>query len=166
MIQKPSLRCGIGYDVHPFGLKRKFILGGVRIPSLVGLEGHSDADVLLHALCDAILGAAALGDIGTHFPDTSKRFRNVSSLRLLREVRRKLEFKRFKVVNVDATVLLEEPKIARYVNQMRKRIAAALGIMPSQVSVKATTNERLGFIGRREGCAALAIATITSKELQ
>ncbi len=156
------VRSGIGYDVHTFGPKRKLILGGIRIPSLVGLEGHSDADVLLHAVCDALLGAAALGDIGKHFPNTQKRYKNISSIVLLRRVRDLLSKHRYLVGNVDATVVLETPKLAPYVSRMRKTIARALRLSADQISVKATTNEQMGFVGRREGCAAIAIATIYS----
>ncbi len=162
-MHKSSGRFGIGYDVHAFGPKRPLVLGGIRIPSERGLIGHSDADVLLHAICDALLGAAALGDIGTNFPDTRKEFKNISSTILLRRVGLMIDRKKFVVVNVDATVLLEHPKIARYVPAMRKSIAQTLGIKSSQISVKATTNETLGFVGRREGCAAVAIASLSPK---
>lgn len=155
-----TVRCGIGYDVHAFGPKRKLMLGGVRIPSLVGLEGHSDADVLLHAICDALLGAAALGDIGIHFPDTKKKFKNIPSRILLKQVSGMLTRRGYVVNNIDATVILEEPKIARYVGRMRKSIRGMLGIGIGKISIKATTSEGLGFVGRREGCAAMAIATI------
>ena len=153
-------RVGIGYDVHAFTPGRKLILGGVHIPYRLGLLGHSDADVLLHALCDALLGAAALGDIGKHFPDTNAKYKNISSLLLLRNVGRLLTKHNFRIVNLDATILLEQPKVLRYSPQMINNIAAALALKPAQISIKATTNEGLGFIGRGEGCAALAIATI------
>ncbi len=136
------------------------MLGGVRIPSLVGLEGHSDADVLLHAICDALLGAAALGDIGKHFPNTARRFKNVSSLMLLRKVGAMLIRRGYAIANIDSTVILETPKLSPYTARMRNTIARTLGIKPGQVSVKATTNEHLGFIGRGEGCAALATAVL------
>lgn len=158
-----SHRIGFGYDVHRFLRGRRLVLGGVRIPYALGLEGHSDADVLLHALCDAILGAAALGDIGRHFPNTSRTYKNISSLKLLAAVGRLIGKQGLQVVNVDATVVLEEPKLARYVPSMRRRIAGTLGIKPGSVSVKATTSEGLGFTGRREGCAAFAVALLAAK---
>lgn len=153
-------RSGIGYDVHAFAPKRKLILGGVAIPYKQGLLGHSDADVLLHALCDALLGAGALGDIGKHFPDTQKKYKNISSVKLLVAVGKLLKRHRFLIINVDSTLILQEPKIAKFVPAMQRNIAKALNIKVSQVSIKATTNEGIGFIGRGEGCAALAIATI------
>lgn len=154
------VRTGIGYDVHQFSPKRKLVLGGVHVPSRLGLAGHSDADVLCHAICDALLGAAALGDIGVHFPNTSKKYKNRSSLLLLRSVLALLRDSGFAIVNVDSMLILQSPKIARYVPTMRKKIAGSLRIHLSQVSVKATTNEGMGFIGRGEGCAALATAAI------
>ncbi len=159
-VDSGSFRTGLGYDIHAFAWDRKFVLGGVRIPSRFGLEGHSDADVLLHAVCDALLGAAGLGDIGKHFPNTAKKWKNVSSLRLLRHVRKLLQGKGFIVVNIDATVILENPKLVKYKPRMSANIATALGLPVSRASVKATTNERLGSLGRNEGCAALAIALI------
>jgi 2-C-methyl-D-erythritol 2,4-cyclodiphosphate synthase len=155
-------RIGFGYDVHRFLRGRRLVLGGVRIPYPLGLEGHSDADVVLHAICDAILGAAALGDIGQHFPNTSRRYKNISSLKLLEAVARLIGKGGMQVVNVDATIVLEEPKLMPYVPSMRRRIARSLGIRPSFVSVKATTSEGLGFAGRREGCAAFAVALIAT----
>jgi len=160
MIPANVVRCGIGYDVHAFAPKRKLILGGIRIPSLVGLDGHSDADVLLHAICDALLGAAALGDIGKHFPNTDKRFKNASSVMLLRKVGAMIKRKGYAIVNIDSTVILETPKLSPYVVRMRNSIARTLDLKPDQVSVKATTNENLGFVGRSEGCAAIATAAI------
>ncbi len=153
-------RVGIGYDVHAFAPKRKLILGGVTIPYQQGLLGHSDADVLLHALCDALLGAAALGDIGKHFPDTQKKYKNVSSIKLLASVGKLLKEHRFLIVNIDSTLILQEPKIAKFIPIMQRNIARALHVKTAQVSIKATTNEGIGFIGRGEGCAALAVATI------
>jgi len=160
----PGVRIGIGYDAHQFGPRRKLMLGGVRIPHVVGLEGHSDADVLLHAICDALLGAAGLGDIGKHFPDTSRRYRNISSVVLLQRVQALLKRHRYEVLNVDATVILERPKIQSRIPSMRKRIGAALKVPSSRVSIKATTNEGMGFVGRGEGCAALAVAAITATD--
>jgi 2-C-methyl-D-erythritol 2,4-cyclodiphosphate synthase len=139
---------------------RKLILGGVRIPSDIGLLGHSDADVLLHAICDALLGAAALGDIGKHFPDTKTAYRNISSLKLLKHVGTKIRQSGFTVNNIDSTVLLEKPKISKFVTTMRQRIGKALNISPQIISIKATTHEGLGSFGRGEGCAAFAIASI------
>jgi len=156
------IRFGLGYDVHCIVEGRKLILGGVRIPSKTGLLGHSDADVLLHAICDALLGAAALGDIGKHFPDTDKAYRGISSLKLLRNVGILIEKKGYQIGNIDSTVILERPKIAKYVNRMRRRIGKVLNISPKQVSIKATTQEGLGAIGRGEGCAAYAVAFIVA----
>ncbi|MBI3586157.1 MAG: 2-C-methyl-D-erythritol 2,4-cyclodiphosphate synthase [Ignavibacteriales bacterium] len=153
-------RVGIGYDVHKFALKRKLVVGGVTIPYKQGLLGHSDADVLLHALCDALLGAGALGDIGKHFPDTQMKYKNISSVKFLASVGKLLKEHSFRIINVDSTLILQEPKIAKYIPAMQKNIAKVLNIKPNQVSIKATTNEGIGFIGRGEGCAALAIATI------
>ncbi|MEX1138791.1 MAG: 2-C-methyl-D-erythritol 2,4-cyclodiphosphate synthase [Bacteroidota bacterium] len=157
-------RFGIGYDVHRFAAGRKLILGGVRIPSKEGLLGHSDADVLLHAVCDAVLGAAALGDIGRHFPDSSRRYKNISSLKLLKQVAAKIKKRKYVVGNIDATIVLESPKIRPYAARMEKNIARSLGVPADRISVKATTNEGLGFAGRREGCAAVAIACLISLE--
>jgi len=154
------IRCGIGYDVHRLAGGRKLILGGVEIAHARGLEGHSDADVLSHAIADALLGAIGAGDIGQHFPDTDESLRGVSSLNILRRVIELLVEKRARVVNIDATVLAEEPPIAPHVAAMRNAIADAIGTSPSNVSVKATTNEKLGAVGRGEGIAAIAIATV------
>jgi 2-C-methyl-D-erythritol 2,4-cyclodiphosphate synthase len=158
-------RVGIGYDIHAFAAGRKLVLGGVTIPHKLGLIGHSDADVLLHAICDALLGAAALGDIGKHFPNTSAKYEGISSLVLLQRVGNMLSKQKYRIVNIDATLLLERPKILKYAKAMADNIAEYLHIHPEQVSIKATTNEGLGFIGRGEGCAALAIASITSSSL-
>jgi 2-C-methyl-D-erythritol 2,4-cyclodiphosphate synthase len=157
-----AVRFGIGYDVHRLVVNRKLILGGVEIPFVKGLLGHSDADVLCHALADALLGAAALGDIGKHFPDTDPRFRDVSSLVLLQHVAGLLEAAGWGIVNVDATLVLQAPKIAPYVRRMRENIAQALGIAIDQVSVKATTSEELGFVGMGEGATSTAVASIES----
>ncbi|MBF0387616.1 MAG: 2-C-methyl-D-erythritol 2,4-cyclodiphosphate synthase [Candidatus Omnitrophica bacterium] len=147
---------GIGYDVHPLVSGRKLVLGGVNIPFKKGLQGHSDADVLLHAIADALLGASGKGDIGEHFPDTSKKYKDISSLLLLEQVRKMLETDGFKVVNVDCVLLAEQPKIMPYKEKMKANIAKALSVDLWQVNVKATTNEGLGFIGRKEGMAAYA----------
>lgn len=157
----PCVRTGIGYDVHPFDAERPLVLGGVHIPDAAGLVGHSDADVLCHALTDALLGAAALGDIGTHFPDTDSSYAGADSLRLLARAMQLVNSAGYSVVNVDATVIMESPKLAPHVQAMRERISGALGIGLGSVSVKATTHERLGAFGRGEGAACIAIATIS-----
>ena len=154
------IRTGLGYDIHRFTPERPLILGGVPIPSELGLLGHSDADVLLHAICDALLGAAALGDIGRHFPDTDKRFKDASSLIFLERVSHLLNENAFQILNIDSTVVLEQPQIAKFIPEIQTKIAKTLHIEPSQVSVKATTSEGLGALGSGAGCAAYAIATI------
>lgn len=158
------IRTGIGYDVHQFAEGRPMVLGGVRIPFERGLLGHSDADVLLHAISDAILGAAALGDIGAHFPPTDPAFKDADSRKLLVESCRLVGESGYRVVNLDATVVAEAPRILPHVPAMRQAIAGACGIEIGDVSVKATTNERMGFVGREEGIAALAIATIEREQ--
>ena len=155
-------RIGFGYDIHAFAPGRPLVLGGVRIPAERGLLGHSDADVLLHAICDALLGAAALGDIGSHFPDEDERFRGAPSTEFLTEVARLMEAHTYAIVNVDATVVLESPRIAAYVPRMRETIARVLDLEIGRVSVKATTHEHLGALGKGEGCAAYAVALIQS----
>ncbi len=153
-------RIGYGYDVHRLAEGRPLILGGVEIPHSMGLDGHSDADVLLHAICDALLGALALGDIGKHFPDTDPAFKDADSRQLLREVKGMLKERGYRVGNVDATVVAQKPKLAPYIEEMRKRIAADLEVEPEQVSVKATTSEEIGFEGREEGMSATATVLI------
>ena len=153
-------RCGIGYDVHRLAKGRKLILGGVEIAHSHGLEGHSDADVLSHAIADALLGAIGAGDIGQHFPNTDESIRGISSIEILKRVTELLTDKRARVLNVDATLIAETPKITPHVPAMRQKIATAIGTSESNVSVKATTNEKLGPVGRSEGMAAIAIATI------
>ena len=156
-----SSRSGIGYDSHRFAAGRPLILGGVEIPGAArGLTGHSDADVLTHALIDALLGAAGLGDIGQHFPDTDERYRGADSIALLEEVCGFLSEHGWTVVHLDATVICDAPKLAPYRDEMRSKLASAVGLEPLEVNVKFTTNEGLGFIGREEGMAALAIATV------
>jgi 2-C-methyl-D-erythritol 2,4-cyclodiphosphate synthase len=150
-------RSGIGIDSHPFAAGRRLVLGGVEIPFEQGLVGYSDADVLAHAITDALLGAAGLGDIGQHFPDTDERWRDADSIELLREVRRVLPRA---PLHVDATVACEAPKLAPHRDAMRARLAEALGIEPAAVNVKFTTGEGMGFVGRGEGIAALAVATL------
>ena len=156
------MRIGTGYDVHKLVEGRKLIMGGVEIPYEKGLLGHSDADVLVHAIMDALLGAAALGDIGLHFPDTDEKYKGADSLMLMREVRRILDEHCFLIENVDSTIIAQAPKMKPHIEQMRRNIAEALQVDISQVSVKATTEERLGFTGRGEGISAQAVALITS----
>ena len=155
-----SVRCGIGYDVHRLVKGRKLILGGVEIAHSRGLEGHSDADVLSHAIADALLGALGAGDIGQHFPNTDESIRGMSSIEILRHVSKLLAEKKARVLNIDATVIAEEPKVAPHVSAMQKKIADAINGAESNLSIKATTNEKLGAIGRGEGIAALAVATV------
>jgi 2-C-methyl-D-erythritol 2,4-cyclodiphosphate synthase len=154
------VRSGIGYDRHRFAEGRRLVLGGVEIPSERGLVGHSDADVLTHAIIDALLGAAALGDIGQHFPDTDPQYRDADSIDLLRETRELLSRNGFSVANVDATMITEHPQLAPLRDQMREALAAALAIDIERVSVKATRGEGMGFVGRGEGAACIAIATV------
>jgi len=157
-----GFRVGIGYDAHRLVRGRKLVLGGVEIPSEMGLEGHSDADVLLHAICDALLGAASLGDIGTHFPNSDPRFRGISSVVLLSQVLSLLTERGYRPINIDATVVLERPMIGSQTASMRHIIAGTLRIPEDAVSVKATTNEGLGAVGEGEGAVAHAIALIRS----
>ena len=154
------MRIGTGYDVHRLAEGLPLWLGGVQVPHSHGLVGHSDADVLLHAICDALLGAAALGDIGKHFPDTDPKYKGISSLKLLAHVGNLLKEKGYNVGNIDSTVAAQRPKLAPYIGQMRQNIADTLGIDINQVSVKATTTEHLGFEGREEGISAQAVAII------
>jgi 2-C-methyl-D-erythritol 2,4-cyclodiphosphate synthase len=151
---------GIGYDVHAFISGRPLILGGVEIPSDRGLDGHSDADVLAHAIADAVLGAIGEVDIGQHFPNTDPAYRGISSLELLRRVLVLVHEKGGRLLNIDASLIAEAPKVGPYVSAMRERLGSALGLPPARVGVKATTNERMGFVGRGEGIAALAVATV------
>jgi 2-C-methyl-D-erythritol 2,4-cyclodiphosphate synthase len=155
-----TIRTGLGYDCHRLAAQRRLILGGVEIPSELGLLGHSDADVLTHAIIDSLLGAAALGDIGEHFPDTDERHRDADSIALLRETVALVTGAGFEIVNVDATVMLERPKLAEYKQSMRETLSRALGIDRGGVNVKATRGEGMGFVGRGEGAASLAIATL------
>jgi 2-C-methyl-D-erythritol 2,4-cyclodiphosphate synthase len=154
------MKVGQGFDVHPLVVGRRLVIGGVDIPYEKGLQGHSDADVLLHAICDALLGAAGLGDIGQHYPDTDAAFRGADSRVLLRDVAGRLRSMKLKVVNVDATVIAQAPRIAPYRAAMVANIAADLGIPLAAVNVKATTTEHLGFLGRMEGIAAQAVALV------
>ena len=154
------MRIGQGFDVHPLVAGRKLVLGGVEIAYHKGLEGHSDADVLLHAICDALLGAAGLGDIGRHYPDSDASYAGADSRALLRDVAQKLRAKKLRVVNVDATILAQAPRMAPHMARMTANIAADLGVEPGAVNIKATTTEQLGAIGRLEGIAAQAVALV------
>lgn len=158
------IRVGIGYDVHPLVSERKLILGGVEIPHSKGLDGHSDADVLMHAICDALLGALGEPDIGHFFPNTDPRWRGAASRVFLQEAARQTGLRRGSIVNVDATIIAQEPKVYPHVKDMRNNIASALGIDVRAVGIKATTNEHLGFIGREEGIAAMAVAAVDLPE--
>ena len=158
-----TMRIGHGYDVHRLVEGRKLILGGVEVPHTLGLLGHSDADVLTHAVMDALLGAAALGDIGRHFPDTDPAYAGTDSLKLLDHVVELLEKKGYQVGNVDATILAQKPKLAPYIEKMRDNLAARMKVEPDQVNVKATTEEKLGFTGAEEGIAAHAVALLSLK---
>lgn len=157
-----TIRIGQGFDVHQLAEDRKLIIGGVTIPFEKGLLGHSDADVLLHAICDALLGAAALGDIGKHFSDADPRFKNIDSRVLLREVNRLLDENGSKVINIDATIIAQAPKMAPYIPDMTANIAQDLNTSAENINIKAKTAERLGFIGRKEGIAAEAVCLIST----
>jgi 2-C-methyl-D-erythritol 2,4-cyclodiphosphate synthase len=154
------MRIGIGYDIHRLVSGRPLIIGGVTIPHERGLEGHSDADVLLHAVCDAILGAAGMGDIGMHFPDNDPSYKNISSIKLLSQTWNKVKIKYNALINIDATVFAEAPRISPYADSMKKAIAQTLNITHDQINIKATTSEGLGFIGKKEGIAAMAVVLI------
>jgi len=157
------MRVGFGYDVHPFVSGRPLVLGGINIPYLFGLKGHSDADVLIHAICDALLGAIAEGDIGRHFPDTDPQYREIKSTILLKRVMDKVKGKGFSPINVDATIVAQKPKLSEFIPRMVKEIAEVLGVETGRVNVKATTTEGLGFTGREEGIAAYAVALVEEK---
>lgn len=158
------MRVGVGYDSHRFEQGRRLVLGGVEIPSDRGLAGHSDADAVAHAVTDALLGAAGLGDIGTHFPPSEERWRDADSLELLRIVVQRLAEENYQLVNVDATVICETPRLADHIGGMRERLAAILGISSRHVSVKAKSNEGMGWAGRGEGVAAVAVVLIDAME--
>lgn len=162
---KLNFRTGFGFDVHAFVEERKLILGGVEIPFDKGLEGHSDADVLLHAICDAMLGALALGDIGMHFPNTEMKWKNADSAFLLKHVNELINSKGYELGNLDCVLAMEKPKILPYVEQIRNRISELLDTDTDQISIKATTTEKLGFVGRTEGVVAFATILLTKKEL-
>ena len=157
---KVDIRVGIGYDVHRLVPGRRLILGGVEIEHTLGLLGHSDADVLLHSICDAILGASGLGDIGKHFPDTDERFRGISSMLLLEEVAKKALEAGFQINNVDATVVAQAPRLSPFIEKMRENVASCIGIDKTRVNIKATTTEGLGFAGEKQGIASYCVTTI------
>ena len=157
------MRIGHGFDAHALVAGRRLVIGGVAIPHERGLAGHSDADVLIHAVCDALLGAAGLGDIGSHFPDSDPRYKDIDSRRLLREVARLLTERGLKAANVDATIIAQAPKMAPHIPAMRANLAADLGVAPDAVNVKAKTTEKLGFVGRGEGIAAEAVALLSDR---
>jgi 2-C-methyl-D-erythritol 2,4-cyclodiphosphate synthase len=163
LINGISMRVGFGYDIHPFIENRPLILGGVHIPHDKGLKGHSDADVVSHAIADALLGAAGLGDIGEHFPDTDKKYKDYDSLKFLQEIERKLYFEKLQIVNIDISIVLEEPKILPYKKEIAQNIAKNLFLKPDQVNVKATRGEGLGFVGRKEGAVCYAICLLQSR---
>ncbi len=156
------MRVGFGFDVHQLTEGKEFFIGGIRIDSPFGATGHSDADVLIHAICDAILGAAALGDIGTHFPDTDMKYKNIDSKLLLKEVMNLLTKNNYRLINIDSTLSLEAPKIKPYIEQMRSKLSEVTGIGADCISIKATTSEKLGFVGRQEGVCAYAVVMIES----
>ena len=158
------MRVGMGYDVHKLTENRDLILGGVKIPWEKGLLGHSDADVLLHAVMDALLGAAALGDIGKHFPDTDPKYKGISSVKLLIHVAELLKEHGYEIGNIDATIIAQKPKMAPHIPQMRANMAKAMGINESQLNIKATTEEKLGFTGREEGIASQAICLLNERK--
>jgi 2-C-methyl-D-erythritol 2,4-cyclodiphosphate synthase len=154
------MRIGHGYDVHPLVAGRDLILGGVKIPHGKGLHGHSDADVLIHAICDACLGAAGLGDIGRHFPDTDPQYKNIDSRQLLRKVKEAIAERGWKIANVDSTIVAQAPRVAPYLAQMVANVSSDLGIPAENINIKVTTTEKLGFAGREEGIAAHAVALL------
>lgn len=158
------MRIGIGYDVHRLVDNRPLILGGVEIPYAKGLLGHSDADVLVHAVMDSLLGAAALGDIGKHFPDSDNKYSNISSILLLKNVGKLLESENYKIINIDSVIIAQSPKLAPFIDKMRQNISEALEIALHQVSIKATTEEGLGFTGRSEGISSQSVCLIEKKE--
>jgi len=162
---KLQFRTGFGFDVHAFVEGRKLIIGGVEIPFDKGLEGHSDADVLLHAICDSMLGALALGDIGIHFPNTDKRWKDADSALLLKHVNELINSKGYELGNLDCVLAIEKPKISPYVSQIRKRISEIIDTDIEQISIKATTTEKLGFVGRTEGVVSFATVLLAKKDL-
>jgi len=161
--EESGFRVGMGYDVHPFVENRPLILGGITIPHHHGLAGHSDADCLVHAVCDALLGAIAAGDLGQHFPDTDPQYKGIASLVLLQRVTEMVARKGWKITNIDATIVAQAPRLASYRAQMEERIAATVGVEHERVNVKATTTEGLGFTGRNEGIAAYAVVLVEAR---
>lgn len=157
------MRIGHGYDVHPLVAGRDLVLGGVKIPHGKGLHGHSDADVLIHAICDACLGAAGLGDIGRHFPDTDPQYKNIDSRKLLRKVKEAIAEHGWKIANIDSTIVAQAPRVAPYLGQMLANISADLGAPLEDINIKATTTEKLGFAGREEGIAAHAVVLLEAR---
>lgn len=160
----PNIRIGNGYDVHRLVEGRRLILGGVDVPHSMGLYGHSDADALVHALCDALLGALGVGDIGAYFPDTDPKWAGISSLLLLKEVMRMVREKGFEVANTDSVIVAQKPKLVPYFKEMKKNIASALGVETGRINIKATTTEKLGFAGREEGIVAYAVALLIKND--
>jgi 2-C-methyl-D-erythritol 2,4-cyclodiphosphate synthase len=154
------MRIGIGFDAHCFIASRPLILGGIEIPYHLGLEGHSDADVVVHAIIDALLGSISAGDIGEHFPDTEEQYKDISSLILLKKTRQFLDEKKYKISNIDIVVILEEPKLNIYKNKIKERLASVLEVKSGQIGIKATTTEKMGFTGRKEGIAAQAVVLV------
>jgi 2-C-methyl-D-erythritol 2,4-cyclodiphosphate synthase len=163
-MRERKMRIGQGYDAHPLIEGRNLVLGGITIPHEKGLEGHSDADVLVHAICDAFLGAAALGDLGTHFPDTDDQYLGIRSMNLLALVNEMLSRNGYKIGNIDATIIAEKPRMIEFIPAMRENIAHTLGIYPSEVNIKATTTEGMGFTGKGEGIAAIASVLIAEMD--
>jgi 2-C-methyl-D-erythritol 2,4-cyclodiphosphate synthase len=159
-----KIRVGMGYDVHRFAVGRELWLGGIRIPHPIGLLGHSDADVLIHAICDALLGAANARDIGFHFPDTDRRFESIDSKLLLAETMQIIRKQKYEISNIDCTICAEHPKLQLYIPQMTKKLAQVMGVSEEDISIKATTTEKLGFVGRDEGIAAYAVALLIRLE--
>ena len=157
------MRIGFGFDIHPLVANRPLIIGGVTIPFDKGLHGHSDADVMAHAIADALLGAAGLGDIGQHFPDNDVKYKNYDSMKILQEVERKIYFEKYKIENIDISIVMQRPKIAPYKESMIKKLAANLFVKPDQINIKATTGEGLGFVGREEGVICYAVALLKPK---
>jgi 2-C-methyl-D-erythritol 2,4-cyclodiphosphate synthase len=153
---KPNIRTGTGFDVHQLAAGRKLVLGGIDIPHSRGCVAHSDGDVLIHSICDALLGAAGLGDIGRHFPDSDMKFKDIDSTLLLKEVYRLITGKGYEICNIDSVICLQEPKLGKYIESMQEKLSGILGISPEDVSIKATTTEHLGFVGRGEGISAHA----------
>lgn len=158
------MRVGFGYDVHPLVPGEKLVLGGVNIPFSRGLKGHSDADALVHAIIDALLGAGGLGDIGSHFPDSDAKYKDISSLKLLKEIAKIISAHSYLIENIDTTIVLEEPKLQKYIPHMQQKIAGTLSITPTRVSIKATKEEKLGFVGQGKGIKVFAITLLKEKE--